>query len=54
MSSKRKPEVNSGVCPFDNLPCKFVDSCDEILDSVFGAGVEWHCSRRGSKGVKPA
>lgn len=27
---------SSGSCPFDELPCEHVDSCDEVLVLLFG------------------
>jgi hypothetical protein len=35
------------ICPFDGLPCDDVDSCDDVLELLFGAvGTEdgSHCS----------
>jgi len=25
-----------GVCPFDGLPCDVVDSCDDVLELLWG------------------
>jgi len=35
------------VCPFDGLPCKYVDSCDDVLSLQLGVDVveEESCSR---------
>jgi hypothetical protein len=35
------------VCPFDGLPCDYVDSCDDVLELLFGVDTEdgSHCSR---------
>jgi len=41
--SKRGVEV----CPFDGLPCKYVNSCDDVLTLRFGfvIGESEPCSR---------
>ena len=28
--------VSDGFCPFDDMPCKLVDGCDEVVNAVFG------------------
>jgi hypothetical protein len=40
------------LCPFDKLPCEFVDSCDDVLSLQTGFDMieEGHCPR--SKGAK--
>jgi hypothetical protein len=30
---------NVKLCPFDNLSCDFVDSCDDVLSLRFGLSV---------------
>ena len=36
-----------GVCPFDGLPCEYVDSCDDVLSWRIGfvIGEGSPCSR---------
>ncbi len=35
------------VCPFDELPCDFVDSCDDVLELLSGVicTEHEHCTR---------
>ena len=42
-----KTESSDGVCPFDGLPCEYVNSCDEALAWRFGVvlGEAPSCSR---------
>jgi len=40
------------VCPFDNLPCEFVSSCDEVLALNFGLLLPLRCSRAVVKVVR--
>ncbi len=30
---------NVKICPYDNLPCAFVDSCDDVLSLLSGLHV---------------
>jgi len=36
--------IEMSVCPFDNLPCEHVDSCDDVLSLHVGFDVVEGCS----------
>jgi hypothetical protein len=42
----KKPLVKVvNLCPFDALPCEYVDSCDALLGLDLDEGDEFYCSR---------
>ena len=34
-----------GLCPFDGLPCEFVESCDDVVELRLGLVPSFNCSR---------
>lgn len=43
MKSKLARSVS--VCPFDGLPCEYVDSCDDVMFLCLGFVPDFVCSR---------
>lgn len=42
---KIKDVRSVSLCPFDDLPCSHVDSCDEVVALAFGSIPPCRCSR---------
>jgi len=42
------------ACPFDDLPCANVDSCDDVMEFLFGLPMRFRCSRALVKASKEA
>jgi hypothetical protein len=51
---KVKPVRSVRLCPFDSLPCAYVDCCDDVLSLYFGFDMVegGSCSRAVYKAVK--
>ena len=42
---KRKSMRSVDLCPFDDLPCKYVGSCDDVMEFAYGLVPSFKCSR---------
>jgi len=49
---KIKAVRSVSLCPFDGLPCEFVESCDDVIALLFGLVLPFNCSRAVVKAGK--
>ena len=45
VAMKNKAVRSVSLCPFDDLPCEFVENCDDVMELVFGLVLSFKCSR---------
>jgi len=42
---KNKAVRSVDLCPFDGLPCEYVNSCDDAMELAWGLVLSFNCTR---------